>query len=60
MIVVPQLAPTATPWLSGLAWPWDRNLRPVLIAAAVAAAVGIQLTIRRSSTGGHHATAHRP
>jgi hypothetical protein len=32
--------PTATPWLSGPAWPWDLTLRPVLIAAgAVAAAV---------------------
>jgi putative intracellular protease/amidase len=51
--------PTATPWLSGPAWPWDLTLRPVLIAAgAVAAAVGIQLTIRRASTGGDHATPH--
>jgi hypothetical protein len=50
--------PTATPWLSGPAWPWDLTRRPVLIAAAVAAAVGIQLTIRRASTGGDHATAH--
>jgi hypothetical protein len=28
--------------------------------AFAAAAVGIQLTIRSSSTGGDHATAHRP
>jgi putative intracellular protease/amidase len=52
--------PTAPPRLSGPAWPWDLTLRPVLIAAAVVAAVGIQLTIRRSSTGGNHATAYRP
>jgi hypothetical protein len=51
--------PTTTPRLSGPAWPWALTLRPILIAAAVAA-VGIQLTIRRSSTGGNHATAHRP
>ena len=49
------------PPLSGPAWPSALTLRPVLLAAAaVAAALGTQLTIRRSSTGGNHATAHRP
>jgi len=42
--------PTTNPQLSGPAWPWTLTLRPVLfVAAAIAAALGIQLPRRRRS-----------
>jgi putative intracellular protease/amidase len=48
--------PTADPPLAGPAWPWALTLRPVLLAAAaVAAAVGIQLLRRRRSPPAHAA-----
>jgi transcriptional regulator GlxA family with amidase domain len=49
--------PTTNPALSGPAWPWTLTLRPILIAAAVIAAVplGIQLLRRRRSAPAHAA-----
>jgi hypothetical protein len=47
--------PTTNPRLSGSAWPWTLTLRPILIAgaAAIAAAVGLQLLRRRRSAPAH-------
>jgi hypothetical protein len=47
-------SPTTDPRLSGAAWPWTLTLRPILIAAAaVTAAVGLQLLRRRRSAPAH-------
>jgi putative intracellular protease/amidase len=47
--------PITDPRLSGPAWPWTLTLRPILLAgaAAIAAAVGIQLLRRRRSAPAH-------
>jgi transcriptional regulator GlxA family with amidase domain len=48
--------PTTNPQLSGPAWPWTLTLRPILLAAAaITAALSIQLLRRRRSAPTHAA-----
>jgi hypothetical protein len=48
--------PTANPQLAGPGWPWTLTLRPILIAAAaITAALSIQLLRRRRSAPAHAA-----
>jgi transcriptional regulator GlxA family with amidase domain len=47
--------PTTNPPLSGPAWPWTLTLRPILLAAAIAAVLGIQRLRHRPSAPAHAA-----
>jgi putative intracellular protease/amidase len=48
--------PATNPQLDGWAWPWTLTLRPImLVAAAIAAVLGIQRLRRRSSAPAHTA-----
>jgi transcriptional regulator GlxA family with amidase domain len=52
--------PTTNPQLAGPAWPWTLTLRPILLAAAaITAALSIQLLRRRRNTPAHPAQLHR-
>ena len=53
--------PTPTPQLSGPAWPWTLTMRPILlVAAAIAAVLGIQFTRRRRSAAATNTPATAP